>query len=172
MCVRNYSRKCMTSMQQELIAFSTEKTYQLISQYCTPNSLVRQSFLKNSATCWSKGTTDTRNCVRDFHMALRSRPNAANQEMDLVQASCCSYRRFLDCTRTSLEPRCNKETIDFMHVLLKMALSYLPDVMCHAYQSDDDGSSACSGIEFNDSIIGGKQSGPLSKYFSAYTGLK
>lgn len=158
----------MTAMQQELIAFATENTYQSINNYCTPGSPVRRNFLKNSAACWSRGASEQRNCVRDFNVALRSTSNSGRE--DNVQTACCAYKRFLDCTQTSLEQRCNKNTIDFMHVLLKMALSYLPDIMCRGYQNET-GNQACRGIEFNDPQGASKENGPLSKYFSAYTGL-
>lgn len=142
-CVRNFTRKCMTSLQQELIGFATEGTYRLIDGYCTPGNQLRSSFLKRSASCWNKGQQqDQRNCVKEFHEVLNTLASSSNSD-DRIRTGCCAYRRFNDCTRTSLEVKCGKETVEFMHVLLRMALSHLPDAVCQNYASRGDGEREC-----------------------------
>ena len=167
-CLKNFTRKCTTSLQRELISFVTEGSVRLLTEYCTSGSQLRNSYLKH-ADCLNQATqSNQKTCIRDLQSALET---VTQVEWDQrIPAGCCAYRRFQDCTESQVEAKCGKEAVEFMDILLRMALSRLPDIVCPSYNPQTE---ECKALlpESGSTPKGAKSNSVLSRLFSAYTGL-
>ena len=166
-CLRNYTRRCATPLQRELISFVTEGSLRLLSEYCSRGSQLQRSYLKH-AQCLNSVQRTQRICVKDLQAALEV---ISQVEWDKrIPAGCCSYRRFVHCTENLVESRCGKEAVEFMNLLLRMALSRLPDIVCQGYGPDNAECKALLPAQ-GTKPKGSRSSSVLSRLFSAYTGL-
>ncbi|XP_015781965.1 uncharacterized protein LOC107359892 isoform X3 [Tetranychus urticae] len=166
-CLRNFTRKCTTPLQRELIGFVTEGGMRLLNEYCSPATQLRQSYLKH-APCLNQAQRNQRMCVKDLQAALEI---IANVEWDRrIPAGCCAYRRFQGCVVNLVESKCGKEAVEFIHILLRMALSRLPDIICVGYGPQ---TSECRALlpPPGTPPRGARSNSVLSRLFSAYTGL-
>ncbi|XP_054161722.1 uncharacterized protein LOC128959741 [Oppia nitens] len=166
-CLRNYTRRCSTPLQRELIQFVTEGSLRLLSEYCTRGSQLQHSYLKH-ASCLNSAQRTQRICVKDLQAALEV---VTQVEWDKrIPAGCCAYRRFLQCIENLVESRCGKEAVEFMKLLLRMALSRLPDIVCQGYGHEN---SECKTLlpPAGTYPKGPRSNSILSRLFSAYTGL-
>ncbi|RWS23704.1 hypothetical protein B4U80_09245, partial [Leptotrombidium deliense] len=166
-CLRNYTKKCMTPLQRELVSFITEGSMRLLKEYCTSGSQVRQNYLKH-ATCLNQAQKSQRNCVKDLQAALET---VTAVEWDKrIPAGCCAYRRFQMCTENLVESKCGKEAVEFMNIMLRMALSRLPDIVCQGYGPE---TQECKTLlpAPGTAPKGARSNSVLSRLFSAYTGL-
>lgn len=166
-CLRNFTRKCTTPLQRELIGFVTEGSMRLLNEYCTPGTQLRQSYLKH-APCLNQAQRGQRTCVKDLQSALEI---VTSVEWDRrIPAGCCAYRRFQGCTENLVESKCGKEAVEFMNILLRMALSRLPDIVCQGYGPSNP---ECRSLlpPPGTPPKGARSNSVLSRLFSAYTGL-
>ena len=166
-CLRNYTRRCATPLHRELIAFVTEGSLRLLSEYCRRGSNLQQSYLKH-AKCLNSAHRAQRVCVKDLQAALEL---IAQVEWDKrIPAGCCSYRRFVQCTENLVEDSCGKDAVEFMNLLLRMAVSRLPDIVCQGYGPEN---AECKILlpAPGTNPKGSRSSSVLSRLFSAYTGL-
>jgi len=166
-CLRNFTRRCTTPLQRELINFVTEGSMRLLNEYCTPGTQLRQSYLKH-APCLNQAQKNQRTCVKDLQAALEV---VTTVEWDKrIPAGCCSYRRFIACTENLVESKCGKEAVEFMNLLLRMALSRLPDIVCQGYGPEN---AECRQLlpAPGTNPKGARSNSVLSRLFSAYTGL-
>jgi hypothetical protein len=74
------------------------------------------------------------------------------------------------CTEGIVEKSCGKEAVEFMNIMLRMALSRLPDIVCQGYGPENP---ECRQLlpPPGTNPKGAKSSSVLSRLFSAYTGL-
>ena len=154
-------------MQRELIGFVTEGSTRLLNEYCTSGTQLRQSYLKH-APCLNQAQKGQRTCVKDLQAALEI---VSSVEWDRrIPAGCCSYRRFQVCAENLVETRCGKDAVEFMNILLRMALSRLPDIICQGYGPQN---SECRQLlpPLGTTPKGARSNSVLSRLFSAYTGL-
>jgi len=166
-CLRNFTRRCTTPLQRELINFVTEGSMRLLNEYCTPGTQLRQSYLKH-APCLNQAQKNQRTCVKDLQAALEV---VTTVEWDKrIPAGCCAYRRFTACTENLVESKCGKEAVEFMNLLLRMALSRLPDIVCQGYGPEN---AECRQLlpAPGTNPKGARSNSVLSRLFSAYTGL-
>lgn len=166
-CLKNFTKKCSTPLQRELITFVSEGSSRLLNEYCTEGTAVRQNYLKH-APCLNQAQKGQRSCVKDLQAALET---VTSVEWDKrIPAGCCAYRRFQGCTEGIVEKNCGKEAVEFMNIMLRMALSRLPDIVCQGYGSDNP---ECRQLlpPPGTNPKGAKSSSVLSRLFSAYTGL-
>jgi len=166
-CLRNFTRRCTTPLQRELINFVTEGSMRLLNEYCTPGTQLRQSYLKH-APCLNQAQKNQRTCVKDLQAALEV---VTTVEWDKrIPAGCCAYRRFIACTENLVESKCGKEAVEFMNLLLRMALSRLPDIVCQGYGPEN---AECRQLlpAPGTNPKGARSNSVLSRLFSAYTGL-
>uniref|UniRef100_T1K939 DUF19 domain-containing protein n=1 Tax=Tetranychus urticae TaxID=32264 RepID=T1K939_TETUR len=168
MCLKNFTRKCATSLQRDLITFITEGSTRLLNEYCTSGSQLRQSYLKHSE-CLNQATQANRKtCIKDLQLALET---VSQVDWDQrIPTGCCAYRRFQECTETQVEAKCGSEAVEFMDIILRMSLSRLPDIVCPSYNPKTD---QCKALlpESGATPKGPKSNSVLSRLFSAYTGL-
>lgn len=70
-CLRDYTRRCMTPIQRELMTFAANSSFQLIEEYCTRGSKLRQSYLKH-AQCLNQAQKrqEHKGCLRDLQVSL------------------------------------------------------------------------------------------------------
>ncbi|XP_074603045.1 uncharacterized protein LOC141856590 [Brevipalpus obovatus] len=166
-CLRNFTRKCTTPLQRELIGFVTEGSTRLLGEYCTIGTQLRQSYLKH-APCLNQAQKGQKTCVKDLQSALEI---VTSVEWDKrIPAGCCSYRRFQVCTENLVETKCGKEAVEFMHILMRMALSRLPDIVCQGYGPQNQECKTLLPAP-GTPPKGSRSSSVLSRLFSAYTGL-
>jgi len=166
-CLRNFTRRCTTPLQRELIGFVTEGSLRLLSEYCTRGSPLRQSYLKH-AGCLQSATRGQKTCIKDLQSAFEV---ITSVEWDKrIPAGCCAYRQLMKCTENLIETKCGKDAVEFMNLLLRMALSRLPDIVCQGY---GPGSKTCANLlpPPGTAPKGSRSNSVLSRLFSAYTGL-
>jgi len=166
-CLRNFTRRCTTPLQRELIGFVTEGSLRLLDEYCTRGSQLRQSYLKH-ASCLNVATRGQKTCIKDLQAAFEV---ITSVEWDKrIPAGCCAYRQLMKCTENLIETKCGKEAVEFMHLLLRMALSRLPDIVCQGYTPQ---SQSCKSLlpPPGTAPKGSRSNSVLSRLFSAYTGL-
>lgn len=90
-CLKNFTKKCSTPLQRELITFVSEGSSRLLNEYCTEGTAVRQNYLKH-AQCLNQAQKGQRSCVKDLQAALET---VTSVEWDKrIPAGCCAYRRF------------------------------------------------------------------------------
>lgn len=131
-CLRNFTRRCTTPLQRELINFISEGSTRLLHEYCTSGTQLRNHYLK-LAPCLNRAKQNQRLCVKDLQAALEA---IGNVEWDKrIPAGCCAYRRFQRCAENLVESKCGKDAVEFMNLLLRMALSRLPDIICQGIQT-------------------------------------
>jgi len=166
-CLRNFTKRCTTPLQRELISFVTEGSSRLLKEYCSVGTQLRQSYLKH-APCLNQAQKTQKTCMKDLQAALET---VANVEWDKrIPVGCCSYRRFSKCVENKVESRCGKEAVEFMKLLLRMALSRLPDIICQGYGAENQ---ECRALlpPAGTNPKGARSNSVLSRLFSAYTGL-
>ena len=166
-CLRNFTRRCTTPTQRELISLVTEGSQRLMKEYCTKGSKLRQSYLKH-ATCLNQATRGQKGCIKDLQAAFEV---ITSVEWDKrIPAGCCAYKQLTKCTETLIESKCGKEAVDFTKTLLRMALSRLPDIVCQGHGPQ---TNTCKAIlpPPGTPPKGSRSSSVLSRLFSAYTGL-
>jgi len=166
-CLRNFTRRCTTPLQRELINFVTEGSMRLLKEYCTTGTQLRQSYLKH-APCLNQAQRNQKVCIKDLQAALEI---VTSVEWDKrIPAGCCAYRRFQGCTENMVESKCGKEAVEFMNLLLRMALSRLPDIVCQGYGPE---AQECKSLlpPPGTTPKGNRSNSVLSRIFSAYTGL-
>ncbi|XP_013775181.1 uncharacterized protein LOC106460044 [Limulus polyphemus] len=163
-CLQNYTNHCMTPIQRELMDFTSEGSQNLLKDYCTVGSEIRNNYLKNS-NCLNEANKEARSCLTDLQAALDAIGNAEFNSR--VTTACCGYQRYMECVRETINRKCGADLVNFTQELLRMAVSRLPDIVCSGYEPD---SSVCK-----DALpppgtppIGSNSNSPLSRLFSAY----
>lgn len=75
----------------------------------------------------------------------------------------------MNCARTAVEKKCGKAAVDFMQLLLKNAVSRLPDIVCTGYGSENH---ECHRLLPAPGTVplGSKSESTLSRLFAAYLG--
>lgn len=166
-CLRNYTRRCMTPIQRELVTFTTNSSMQLLNEYCTRNSQLRLNYLKY-APCLNQVQKKERTlCIRELQASLELFTSTGDKRLQLA---CCAYKRFESCFGGQIERRCGKQALEFVNGVVRRATSRLPDTMCRNYKPD--GQECRALLPKSGSIPkGAKSSSILSRLLSAYTGL-
>lgn len=198
-CLRNYSRRCMTPMQRELMSLASNSTLGLMDEYCTRGSKLRQNYLKH-ATCFNQlqKKQEHKGCLRDLQASLEllgsagsagplggSSSSSNGKEKDKLKGdigpqfelngrrlelACCAYRRFESCLGGQLEKRCGKEALHFVQSTLRRASSRLPELVCRQLKPTGP---ECRELlpKPGTSPRGAKSNSIVSRLLSAYSGL-
>jgi len=98
-CFKNFTRRCMTPIQRELITFASNSSFQLLEDYCTKGSKFRQTYLKH-AQCLGQISKkqEYKSCTRDLQIGLELitsnnanfTPNLRRQSASLSSSSSSS----------------------------------------------------------------------------------
>ncbi|XP_023218019.1 uncharacterized protein LOC111620334 [Centruroides sculpturatus] len=165
-CFRNFTHRCLTSLQRELLSFVGEGSEKLLEQYCTPGTELRASYLRH-APCLQNANHEQKKCLTDIQAALEAIGNAAFDKR--IPISCCAYQRYLSCAKSTVENKCGKAAVDFMQLLLRMAASRLPDIICSGYGTQN---KECLTLLPKDGTApeGSRSESVLSRLFAAYLG--
>ncbi|XP_076304336.1 uncharacterized protein LOC143222157 [Tachypleus tridentatus] len=163
-CLRNYTNRCMTPIQKELMNFVGEGSEKLLSEYCTDGTDIRSRYLQNAA-CLNHANKETRTCLEDLQVALQVISEAEFDKR--VPTACCGYQRYMECVRQKIESKCGKESVDFMQELLRMAVSRLPDIICTGYGPNNNECQSLLPPQGTPPKEGHTDSA-LSRIFSAY----
>lgn len=169
-CLRNYTRRCMTPIQRELVTFSANSTLQLMNDYCSRGSALRTNYLKHAQCINQVQKKEQKNCIKDLQASLELLTANGDENTKRLQLACCTYRKFEACLGSQLEKKCGKETLNFVGTIMRRATSRLPEVVCRHYKPDGQ---ECKALLPKPGITpkGSKSNSILSRLFSAYTGL-
>lgn len=81
---------------------------------------------------------------------------------------CSMYNRYQGCTRKVVSSKCGEQAIEFGEILVKMAASDLPNVVCTSY---GESNARCNTLlPPPGTKPSGKPTSVLSRLFSAYLG--
>lgn len=164
-CFSNFTQRCTTPLQRELIAFGSEGSNTVFREFCKKGSEIRQNYLKH-APCLGQTMPDQKKCLTEIQVGLEKVSEVPFQSR--VPTGCCTYQRYQDCTSKAINSKCGKEAVEFGQILIRMAASDLPDVVCQGYGNSNP---ICDTLL---PPIGSKPTGKstsvLSRLFSAYLG--
>lgn len=170
-CLRNFTKRCMTPLQRELINFTANSTYQLMDDYCAKGSAFRSSYLKHASCLNQVQKKEQKNCIRDLQVALEALSSASNGETSKrIHLACCAYRRFDSCMSHQVESKCGKEALQFVRSTVERITSRLPDKFCRNQKPEGQ---ECKTLLPKPGTLpkGSKSSSVISRLVSAYTGL-
>lgn len=184
-CFANYTRRCMTPLQRELISFAANSSMDLLDEYCTRGSKLRSGYLKHAKCLNQVQKSDQKVCMRDLQASLelltpptspagnstsRQPKEATGDQGKRLQLACCTYRRFESCLGHQMEKKCGKETLQFVQSILRRVTSRLPETLCRNYKPDGQ---ECRALlpKAGATPRGAKSNSIVSRLLSAYTGL-
>ncbi|KAF8767662.1 hypothetical protein HNY73_020584 [Argiope bruennichi] len=116
-CLRNFTNKCMTPVQREVLQLIAEGSEATVKDFCTPGSEVRVKFLKHAKSL---------------------KPNSTKSG-----TLCCGFRKFLECGEKLTEQKCGREAVEMGRTIAELAVTELPNVVCHSF---DPNSSSCQAL--------------------------
>lgn len=162
-CFKNYTTNCATPLQRELISFVSEGSKELYSQFCTKGTEIRNNYLKH-APCLGQTLPEQKKCLNDVQAGLEKVATVSFN--DRVPTACCMYSRYQACTRKVVTSKCGAEAVEFGEILIKMAASDLPNVVC---QSFGESNPKCATLlPPPGTKPTGKSNSVLTRLFSAY----
>lgn len=170
-CMKNYTRRCMTPIQRELIAFGSNSTLQMMQEYCTKGSSLRRDYLRH-AKCLNdlqkSQAKEHKVCVRDLQNSLELL-SSSNMNKKL-QLACCTYKKFETCLSSQLEKKCGKEALQLLDNVLLRITSRLPQTMCRNYKPEQQ---ECKLLLPKPGTLpkGTKSVSIISRLLSAYSGV-
>ncbi|GFQ96771.1 uncharacterized protein TNCT_493591 [Trichonephila clavata] len=165
-CFKNFTVRCMTPLQRELLGFVSEGSEKLLNEYCTPGTDLRANYLKH-APCLNDAHSLQKDCLTDLQAAMETISSSDFQKR--IPMACCGYQRYMTCARNTVEKKCGKAAVDFMQLLLRNAVSRLPDIVCTGYGSENH---ECHKLlpPPGTQPQGSKSDSTLSRLFAAYLG--
>ncbi|XP_064470486.1 uncharacterized protein LOC135385216 [Ornithodoros turicata] len=164
-CFKNYTTRCATPLQRELIGFVSEGSQEVFTKFCTRDTDVRRNYLKH-APCLGQTMPEARKCLNDVQVGLEKVTTTPFAQR--VPTGCCIYHRYQECSRQAVESRCGPEAVEFGQILLRMAASNLPDVICNQCSHDENQCNQL--LPPKGTKPSGKSNSVLSRLFSAYLG--
>lgn len=168
--MKNFTRRCMTPLQREIITFGSNSTLQLMDEYCTRGSKLQTSYLKH-AQCLNQvqKKKEQRVCLRDLQASLDILTGGTNNNKRL-QLACCTYKRFESCLGGQFEKQCGKEALQMVNNIIQRVTSKLPNNICRNFKPD---SQECRALlpKPGTTPKGTKSNSILSRLLSTYTGV-
>lgn len=99
-CFRNYTTRCATRQQRELIdTIAQSAITNLVNDMCTPGTELQRSFLKH-ASCLNSVQRQQRVCFKDVQSALEV--VTTTEWNKRIPAGCCTLRRWTVRTKFKL----------------------------------------------------------------------
>lgn len=132
-CFQNYTSKCATPIQRELLQFATEGARQTGERFCKKGDELRDGYLKH-APCLAKAQPEGRKCLTDVQAGLEKVEEV--EFRDRITAACCVYTRYNRCSSAVVESKCGQEAIRYGQIVLKLSTSNLLDVVCQGFESN------------------------------------
>lgn len=140
-CLRNYTSRCMTPLQRQIVTFLGDGSMQMLDEYCKPGTELRKSYLKHATCLNSVQKNHQKACIKDLQTAFETltAPSTSTNESGLLKRApiaCCTFKRFEHCINSQVEKKCGKEALHFISLVLKRALSRMPEMVCKNYKND------------------------------------
>lgn len=136
-CLKNFVRRCTTSLQRQMVTFMGEGSRDLLDDYCRPGTELRRAYLKHATCLNGAQKTHQKTCIKDLQVALEAMTSInADNWQKRIPIGCCSYKRFELCLGSQVEKKCGKEALDFINLVLKRAFSRMPDMVCRNYRPE------------------------------------
>ncbi|XP_015781966.1 uncharacterized protein LOC107359892 isoform X4 [Tetranychus urticae] len=163
-CRRNFTRRCTTPLQRELIDYLGEGGRQVGQEFCTRGSPLREEYKKH-ARCLGLSRRESAGCSRDLQRALEVVQNLPWDSR--IQTGCCAYNRYDACTSSIISSRCGPQALSLSRQVLRLAASRLPEMLCQSYQAS---SKKCTEAlpASGESPLGSRSNSLLSRLFSTY----
>lgn len=136
-CLKNFVRKCTTPIQRQMVSFMSEGSSGLLDDYCKPGTELRKAYLKH-ATCLNNAQKNhQKSCIKDLQASFEALTTiSAENWQKRIPVGCCTYRRFEQCIGNQVEKKCGKEALNFINMVLKRALSRMPEMLCKNYKPE------------------------------------
>uniref|UniRef100_A0A1W7R944 Venom protein n=1 Tax=Hadrurus spadix TaxID=141984 RepID=A0A1W7R944_9SCOR len=139
-CFKNFTNKCTTQLQRELIGFATQSGQATFDDYCTPGSKLSKDVLAKHE-CLSKTWEEQRSCMTDAQAAVEAVYDApVDKRLDVL---CCAYRRYRQCGLEIARKNCGDDVEDFINQITGLVVGNLPNLICNDCGKED---SKCSGL--------------------------
>ncbi|XP_015781687.1 uncharacterized protein LOC107359669 [Tetranychus urticae] len=166
-CRQNYTRRCVTSLQRELVDFVIEGGKSLADEFCTPGTEIRAEY-KRHARCLSEARSQSKQCIKDLQRSLEELTQTSWDNR--VAMACCGYNRFQECVTVSILNRCGQAALDLSRKIVRLSSSRLPEMLCQSYPYT---SAKCGEILPPEGLepLGARSNSVLSRIFSSYTGV-
>lgn len=169
-CMKNYTRRCTTPLQRQMVGFMGEGPMDLLEEYCKPGSDLRKAYLKHATCLNGSQKNHQKTCIKDLQVAFEQLTSDAENLTKRLPLGCCTFRRFESCIGSQVEKKCGKEALNLINLILKRAFSRMPDMLCRNYKPDGADCKAVLPVS-GTQPKGSKSSSVLSRLFSAYTGV-
>jgi len=166
-CLKNYTKRCTTKLQQELINFVSVGGQTLYDDFCTQGTPLRTNYLKN-AKCLNDAQKDQRKCMKELQSKIDVLTSVDWDKR--IPVLCCLLRRLDGCIRTSTGAKCGQEAVDFGDQLMARIAGRIPNIVCSKFPPDGKDCKALLDTPLPKKQ--GKQpSSILQRLLSAYAGL-
>ncbi|XP_074596883.1 uncharacterized protein LOC141851963 [Brevipalpus obovatus] len=165
-CQRNYTSRCLTPLQRDLITFMGEGGKTISTEFCTQGSDIRAQYKKH-AKCVSEARSESKQCSKDLQRSLEeiSRTTVENR----IAMACCGYNRFDACSGKAIKQKCGPDALELSRKIIRLSSSRLPEIVCQTHPAT---SSKCIEIlpPAGTEPLGAQSNSVLSRIFSSYTG--
>lgn len=141
-CLGNFTSKCMTPVQREVLELVTEGSQATVKDFCSSGSELRSKFLKH-AQCLGEvhGEDQMKNCMVDMQVAVETVTTTEFKKR--IGTLCCGFRRLVDCSETLTEKKCGHDAVLMARTVAELAVTNLPDVVCKSF---DPNSAECKSL--------------------------
>lgn len=169
-CIKNYTRRCATPVQRQMVSFMGEGPMDLLEEYCKPGTEIRKAYLKHATCLNGAQKSHQKVCIKDLQIAFESLTSTGDNLQKRLPLGCCTFKRFENCIGSQVEKKCGKEALNFINLVLKRAFSRMPDMLCRNYKPDG---RECKAVlpQPGTQPKGAKSNSAISRLFSAYTGV-
>ena len=164
-CLRNYTRVCTTSVQQQLFGLVFNGIRRINHEYCGSRSELRDAYLRN-VPCLRSVLRDPLNpCMKDLQLMGEEVTEAGWNRR--INFACCAYHRVGRCMVQQITRSCGSETADFVKDLIGKLVSRIPEIRCRDLTAR---SPVCQQLPpFGTNPKGGKSTSVINKLIRTYT---
>ncbi|XP_053201294.1 uncharacterized protein LOC128386301 isoform X3 [Panonychus citri] len=163
-CRRNFTQRCTTPLQRELIDYLGEGGRQVGDEFCTRGSPLREEY-KRHARCLGSTRRESAWCSKDLQRAMEVVTNSALDAR--ISTACCAFNRYDSCTSNIISSRCGPQALALSRRVIRLAASRLPEMLCSSYPAT---SKKCIEVlpASGEAPLGSRSNSLLSRLFSTY----
>ena len=161
----NFTNKCTTPLQRDLIDFLGKGAQKTADEFCTPGTQLREDYKKH-AQCLGNARAIQKHCNRDLQAALEVVTTTIWNFR--VRAACCAFNRFDDCTSGIIVQECGRGALDLSRKVVRLSFSRLPELVCKAYPAA--GKECADLLPPAGTPPSGRSNSLISRIFSTYAG--
>jgi len=163
-CIHTYTDNCVPEGMEELAQYFVSSSDQFERQLCEENSTFRKLYKKYSP-CMRDIFQEQRKCYNDFSVAMENVVDSPSIN-DKRGLTCCAFHRMHDCSNALLLEKCGQEAVDFSAQLEKQIFSRLPEMICSAFDVEDELCNRLTAPGTSESR--GKKKSVIGRIFSAF----